>query len=73
MPKVEEALNVFGIHWFAADLKEKLDRGYFAINALQKLMPDYDLSRNLGDLDAHLEHDPLDAASSAARVLLPCS
>jgi hypothetical protein len=47
MHKVEEALKVLGIQWAAADHETKLACGQFAIEALQKLMPNYDLSRNL--------------------------
>jgi hypothetical protein len=47
MHKVEEALKVLGIQWFAADHETKLACGQFVIEALRKLMPDYDLSSNL--------------------------
>jgi hypothetical protein len=46
MLKVEEALKTLGIEWFAADHEAKLACGQFVIEALRKLMPNYDLSRN---------------------------
>jgi hypothetical protein len=47
MHKVDGALKVLGTHWFAADHEAKLACGQFVIEAVRKLMPDYDLSRNL--------------------------
>jgi hypothetical protein len=45
--KVEAALEALGTEWFAANHETKLACGQFAIEAVRKLMPDYDLGRNL--------------------------
>ena len=47
MHEVEAAVETLGIEWFAADHEAKLACGQFVIEAVRKLMPDYDLSRNL--------------------------
>jgi hypothetical protein len=47
MHKVEAAVETLGTRWFAADHGAKLACGQFVIEALRKLMPDYDFSRNL--------------------------
>jgi hypothetical protein len=47
MRKVEASVKDLGMHWCAADHETKLACGQFVIEALRKLMPDYDLSRNL--------------------------
>jgi hypothetical protein len=45
--KVEAVVEALGTQWFAADHEAKLACGQFVIEAVRKLMPDYDLSRNL--------------------------
>ncbi len=47
MHDAEAAVKAFGIQWFAADHEAKLACGQLVIEALKKLMPNYDLSRNL--------------------------
>ena len=47
MHNVEAAVKALGIQWFAADHEAKLACGQLVIEAIQKLIPNYDLSRNL--------------------------
>jgi hypothetical protein len=47
MHDAEAAVKALGNQWFAADHEAKLACGQLVIEALKKLMPDYDLSRNL--------------------------
>ena len=47
MHHVEAAVKALGIQWFAADHEAKLACGQLVIEAVQKLIPNYDLSRNL--------------------------
>jgi hypothetical protein len=47
MHEIEAALKMLGIQWFAADHEAKLACGQFVIEAVRKLMPEYDLSGNL--------------------------
>ena len=41
------AVKALGTQWFAADHETKLACGQLVIEAIQKLLPNYDLSRNL--------------------------
>jgi hypothetical protein len=47
MHNAEAAVKALGIQWFAADHEAKLACGQLVIEAIQKLIPNYDLSRNL--------------------------
>jgi hypothetical protein len=47
LQKIETAVGELGMQWFAADHDAKLACGQYVIEALRKLMPDYDFSRNL--------------------------
>ena len=47
MRSAEAAVKTLGIQWFAADHDAKLACGQLVIEAIQKLIPNYDLSRNL--------------------------
>lgn len=47
MHNAAAAVKALGIQWFAADHETKLACGELVIEAIQKLLPDYDLSRNL--------------------------
>ena len=47
MRPAEAAVKALGIQWFAADHDAKLACGQLVIEAIQKLIPNYDLSRNL--------------------------
>jgi len=44
---VEAAVKALGTQWFAADHEARLACGQLVIEAIQKLIPNYDLSRNL--------------------------
>jgi len=44
---IETAVAELGIQWFAADHEAKLACGIFVIELIQKLIPDYDFSRNI--------------------------
>ena len=44
---VEAAVKALGTQWFAADHEARLACGQLVIEAMQKLIPNYDLSRNL--------------------------
>ena len=43
----EAAVKTLGTQWFAADHEARLACGQLVIEAMQKLIPNYDLSRNL--------------------------
>ena len=47
MHNVEAAVKALGIQWSAADHKAKFACGELVIEAIQKLIPNYDLSCNL--------------------------
>ena len=47
MHNAAAAVKALGIQWFAADHETKLACGQLVIEAIQKLIPNYDLSRNL--------------------------
>ena len=47
MHDAEAVVKALGIQWFAADHDAKLACGQLVIEAIQKLIPNYDLSRNL--------------------------
>lgn len=47
MHNVEAAAKALAIQWFAADHEAKFACGELVIEAIQKLIPNYDLSRNL--------------------------
>ena len=47
MHNAEAAAKALGIQWLAADHEAKLACGQLVIEAIQKLIPNYDLSRNL--------------------------
>ena len=47
MHKAAAAVKALGIQWFGADHETKLACGQLVIEAIQKLIPNYDLSRNL--------------------------
>jgi recombinational DNA repair protein (RecF pathway) len=44
---VDAAAKALGTQWFAADHEARLACGQLVIEAIQKLIPNYDLSRNL--------------------------
>ena len=47
MHNAEAAVKALGMQWFAADHVTKLACGELVIKTIQKLIPNYDLSRNL--------------------------
>jgi hypothetical protein len=47
MHNAAAAVKALGIQWLAADHETKLACGQLVIEAIQKLIPNYDLSRNL--------------------------
>ncbi len=47
MHKAAAAVKALGIQWFGADHETKLACGQQVIEVIQKLIPNYDLSRNL--------------------------
>jgi hypothetical protein len=56
---VEAAVKALGTQWFAADHEARLACGQLVIEAIQKLIPNYDLSRNLYSQFFFLRESPV--------------